>query len=219
MGEITLKHVKRTLFILCFLPWIWTFYLAVSGGLGAEPIKGLLHELGQWTLRFLLLTLSITPVRRLTGVAALIRLRRLFGLYTFFYALTHFSVYLLLDLGLDWATLGEDIIKRPYITVGFSAWMLMAMLAATSTNNMMRRMGRRWKSLHRSIYTIALLGIVHYYWSVKADVREPLIYAGVFVLLMVLRLRQQPRSGAQTSRISPHALPVRGLGRRLGNAE
>jgi len=194
MGDHAVTQGKRALFLLCLLPWIWTFHLAVNGGLGAEPIKGLLHELGQWTLRFLLLTLSITPLRRFTGWRSALRFRRLLGLYTFFYAITHFSVYLVLDLGLDWATLGEDIAKRPYITVGFTAWTLMAALATTSSDRMMRRLGRRWKSLHRSIYLIALLGIVHYYWSVKADVREPLVYALVFLLLMVARLPRPKRA-------------------------
>ena len=159
----------------------------LGASLGADPVKKLEHECGKTALNFLLLTLAVSPVRSLAGLPQLLRLRRMLGLFAFFYATLHFSVYLVLDLELNWHMLGADIAKRPYITIGFTALLLMIPLALTSTNGMMRRLGRRWQSLHRLVYVIALLGVWHFYWQVKRDVREPLIYAGVLAMLLVYR--------------------------------
>jgi sulfoxide reductase heme-binding subunit YedZ len=159
-----------------------------GASLGADPVKKLEHECGKTALNFLLITLAVTPVRNLLGLPQLLRLRRMLGLFAFFYAVTHFTVYLVLDLELNWSMLGADIAKRPYITIGFTALVLLVPLAATSTNGMMRRLGRRWTSLHRLVYVIAILGVWHFYWQVKRDVREPLLYAGILALLLLYRV-------------------------------
>ncbi len=156
--------------------------------LGADPVKKLEHECGKTALNLLLITLSVTPVRNLTGLPQLLRLRRMLGLFAFFYAVVHFTIYLVLDLELNFRMLGADIVKRPYITIGFTALLLLLPLALTSTNAMMRRLGARWQRLHRLIYLIAALGVWHFYWQVKRDVREPLTYLGILALLLAYRL-------------------------------
>ena len=157
--------------------------------LGADPVKRLIHACGITALNLLLVTLAVTPVRQITGLNSLVRLRRMLGLFAFFYALAHFSVYLSLDQVFDLKAVGADILKRPYITIGMAALLLLIPLAVTSTNGMMRRLGRRWTKLHRLVYVIAALGLWHFWWQVKADIREPLIYAGIFALLMAWRLK------------------------------
>ena len=157
-------------------------------GLGADPVKKLEHECGKTALNLLLLTLAVSPVRELAGLPQLLRLRRMLGLFAFFYVVVHFTVYLVLDLELNFHMLGADIVKRPYITIGFTALLLLIPLAITSTNRMMRRLGRRWQSLHRLVYVIAVLGVWHFYWQVKRDVREPLIYAGLLAILLAYRV-------------------------------
>jgi methionine sulfoxide reductase heme-binding subunit len=181
---------KPLVFAASLLPLAWLICGAMQwlgASLGADPVKKLEHECGKTALNFLLLTLAVSPVRSLAGLPQLLRLRRMLGLFAFFYATLHFSVYLVLDLELNWHMLGADIAKRPYITIGFTALLLMIPLALTSTNGMMRRLGRRWQSLHRLVYVIALLGVWHFYWQVKRDVREPLIYAGVLAMLLIYR--------------------------------
>ena len=166
---------------------------------GADPVKELEHECGKTALNLLLLTLTVTPVRELTGQPQLLRLRRMLGLFAFFYVLLHFTIYVVLDLELNFATVGADIAKRPYITIGFGALLLLIPLAVTSTNGMMRRLGRRWQSLHRLVYLIAILGVWHFYWQVKRDVREPLIYAAILAVLLgyrVVRARMRRRDAA-----------------------
>jgi len=155
--------------------------------LGADPVDRLLHACGITALNLLLITLLVTPVRQITGWNSLIRLRRMLGLFAAFYALAHFTVYAWLDQGLDLAAIGADIVKRPYITIGMLALLLLVPLAITSTNRMMRRLGRRWQKLHRLAYLVTLLGVWHFWWQVKKDIREPLIYAGIFVALMAWR--------------------------------
>jgi methionine sulfoxide reductase heme-binding subunit len=157
--------------------------------LGADPVRAILHRCGKTALQLLLLTLLVTPVREITGWRDLIRLRRMLGLFAFFYALLHFTSYAWLDQGLDLHAIGEDILKRPYITIGLAALLLLVPLAVTSTNRMMRRLGRRWTQLHRLIYLITLLGLWHFWWQVKKHIREPLFYALVFAGLMAWRLR------------------------------
>ena len=156
--------------------------------LGPDPVARLLHGCGKTALNFLGLTLLVTPVRQITGFTQLIRLRRMLGLFAYFYASVHFLVYVVLDRELDLSTVGKDIAKRPYITIGFTALLILTPLAVTSTNRMMRRLGRRWQRLHQLIYVAAILGVWHYYWQVKRDVREPLLYAGMLTVLLGYRL-------------------------------
>ncbi len=157
--------------------------------LGADPVRRLIHACGITALNLLLVTLAVTPAREITGWRDLLRLRRMLGLFVFFYALAHFSVYAWLDQGLDLASIGADIVKRPYITIGMAALLLLVPLAVTSTNGMMRRLGRRWTQLHRLVYVIGALGLWHFWWQVKKDIREPLVYVAIFAALMIWRLR------------------------------
>lgn len=157
--------------------------------LGADPVKRLIHACGITALNLLLVTLAVTPVRQLTGLNSLVRLRRMLGLFVFFYALAHFTVYLSLDQAFDLRAVGADILKRPYITIGMAALLLLIPLAVTSTNGMMRRLGRRWTRLHRLVYVITALALWHFWWQVKADIREPLVYVGIFALLMAWRVK------------------------------
>ena len=155
--------------------------------LGADPVDRLLHACGITALNLLLITLLVTPARRITGWNHLLRLRRMLGLFAGFYALAHFMVYAWLDQGLDLRAIGADIVKRPYITIGMLALLLLVPLAVTSTNRMMRRLGRRWQKLHMLVYLITLLGVWHFWWQVKKDIREPLLYFAMFGVLMAFR--------------------------------
>lgn len=182
---------KPVVFTASLLPLAW-IACHLFGWLGVtpavDPVKFLELEFGQTTLNFILITLLITPVRRLADLPHLPRLRRMLGLFAFFYVVLHFSVYVALDLDFNWHMVGADIVKRPYITVGFTALLLLIPLAVTSTRRMMRRLGGRWTVLHRLIYVIAILGVWHYYWQEKRDVHEPLLYAGILALLLGYRL-------------------------------
>jgi len=189
-------RLKTTLFLLCLVPLLSLVYGLLGDSLGANPIEALSRGLGDWTLRFLLITLLVTPLRRFTGLNWLPRLRRMLGLYTFFYALLHFMSYVWLDQFFDWAAIGKDIVKRPFITVGFASFLLLIPLAATSTNAMIKRLGgQRWRALHRSIYLIAGLAVLHYWWMVKKDITQPAIYAAVLALLLGLRVYWAVRRG------------------------
>jgi methionine sulfoxide reductase heme-binding subunit len=168
--------------------------------LGADPVAKLLHTCGKTGLNFLLLTLLITPVRRLTGWNNLIRLRRMLGLFAFFYLVAHFTVYLVLDRQLDYHGVLQDIVKRPYITIGLAGLLLLIPLAITSTNRMMRRLGRRWQKLHSLIYLIVILGVWHYWWQVKKDIRQPLLYAGMVAVLLGYRVVIRALSRARAAR-------------------
>jgi methionine sulfoxide reductase heme-binding subunit len=196
---------KPLVFLACLVPAAWLACGAFGWfgfDLGADPVKKLEHECGKTALNLLLLTLAVSPVRELTGLSQLVRLRRMLGLFAFFYVAMHFTIYLVLDLELNFHTLGADIARRPYITIGFTALLLMIPLAVTSTNRMMRRLGRNWLRLHRLVYLIAVLGVWHFYWQVKRDVREPLVYAGVLALLLgyrVLRARLRAAPASRTS--------------------
>ena len=161
---------------------------AFAGRLGANPIEEVLHRTGWWTLTILLATLSVTPLRRLTGWNRLIRYRRLLGLFAFAYATAHFLGYVVLDQWFAWPFIVEDIRERPFILVGFTAWLLLIPLAATSTAGWIRRLGGRWRRLHRLVYLVAALGSLHFYWRVKADTREPLVFVAVLVVLLLFRL-------------------------------
>lgn len=188
LGEGRLRVVKAALFAACLLPLLWLVFQTLDGSIGPNPVEAITHATGDWALRLLLLTLAVTPLRRLTGWAWLIRLRRMLGLYAFFYAALHFTTYLWLDQFFDWSAIVADITKRPYITVGFAALLLMLPLAVTSTKGWLRRLGPRWKKLHRLIYPIGVLSVLHYLWLVKADLLEPGIYAAVLALLLIARL-------------------------------
>jgi sulfoxide reductase heme-binding subunit YedZ len=179
---------KGVLFIVCLIPAGVLVYNGIMDNLGAEPIKEITHFTGDWTLYLLLTTLAITPLRKLAAWNELVRYRRLLGLFAFFYACLHFLTYFVLDQFFDWDEILRDIVKRPYITVGFSAFILLIPLALTSTNNMMKRLGKHWKRLHSLIYITGTLGILHFLWLVKADVRKPLLLGAVLVTLLVLRL-------------------------------
>jgi sulfoxide reductase heme-binding subunit YedZ len=183
--------VKPLVFLACLIPFLLLLRGVLDGDLGANPLERVTDVTGQWGLRFLLLTLAITPLRRLTGWTWLLRFRRMLGLFVFFYITLHFLTWVWLDQELSWGNILADIVKRPYVTVGFSAWLLLLPLAATSTRGMMRRLGRKWQRLHRAVYAIGVLAILHYIWLVKADLLEPLIYAAVLILLLVVRWRPQ----------------------------
>ncbi|MHB1052187.1 MAG: protein-methionine-sulfoxide reductase heme-binding subunit MsrQ [Thiobacillus sp.] len=183
-----LRNPKFWIALVCLLPLARLIAFGFSGGLGANPIEFITRSTGTWTLVGLMVTLSVTPLRRLSGWAGLIRYRRMLGLFTFFYVCLHFVTYIWLDQFFDPAAIVKDIIKRPFITVGFSAFVLLIPLAATSTRAMIRRLGRRWQQLHRLVYAIAILGVVHYLWLVKKDLTEPLIYGAVLTLLLLMRL-------------------------------
>lgn len=201
-----LRNPKVWLFTACLLPLLRLVVLGSRGGLGANPIEFITHSTGTWTLVGLMATLAITPLRRLTGWSRLLRYRRMLGLFSFFYASLHFLTYLWLDQFFDLAAIARDIVKRPFITVGFAAWVLLLPLAATSTQAMMRRLGRHWQQLHRLVYVVALLGVVHYLWLVKKDLTQPLIYGAVLATLLVLRL---PWAASALRALRAHIAPAR----------
>jgi len=178
---------KPLVFCVSLLPLVWLCWLAWQDRLGANPVETLSHRTGDWSLRFLLLTLAVTPLRRLSGWNWLLKFRRMLGLFAFFYVCLHLGVYLIFDQFFDPSAILEDIAKRPYITVGFAGFLLLIPLAATSTNGMIKRLGRNWQRLHRLVYLIGMLGVVHYWWLVKADISEPLLYAGLLTMLLGYR--------------------------------
>ena len=186
--------IKPSLFVVCLVPFIVLVIGAVNDTLGTNPVETMTHETGEWALRFLLITLMITPLRRLTGSNWLIRLRRMLGLFAFFYACLHFLTYIWFDQYFDWMEIARDIPKRPFITVGFTAFVLLIPLAATSTNRMMRRLKKNWSRLHQLIYVVAVLGVLHFLWAVKADTLEPMVYAVILLMLLGYRAYQQRRT-------------------------
>jgi sulfoxide reductase heme-binding subunit YedZ len=199
---------KPVVFAACLLPALRlglgalnaTGVLHVGGiSLGADPVKVMLHTCGRWTLNFLMITLCMTPLKDLTHSVFWLKFRRMFGLFAFFYVLLHFSVYLLLDQSGRVAAVWEDIVKRPYITIGMLGLLLLIPLALTSTAKSQRRLGRRWTQLHRLIYVIAILGVWHFWWQVKKDIREPLLYVCGLTLLLGYRLWKNRRALARVS--------------------
>lgn len=186
-------YAKPVVHLLCLVPFSLLLWAAFDDGLGANPVEKLTHETGDWTLRLLLITLSISPLRQWTGQAAFVRFRRILGLYTFFYGCCHFSIWFIADHSLDVAGMIEDIVERPYITLGFSALMLMLPLALTSNQAMIRRLGKKWKTLHQLIYLVILLGVLHFIWLVKADYLEPTIYAIIAMILLAHRVGPMKR--------------------------
>ena len=191
-----MKIVKPIVFILLLCPLLvlvyWGFYDKLK--LTAEPVEYILHYTGLWSLRILLLTLAMTPLRNITKQVFFLKLRRMIGLYAFFYVSLHLLVYTWLDLEFDFAHLWEDVLDRPYITVGFLAWVLLVPLAITSNKKMIRKLGKKWKTLHKSVYVITILACLHFLWLVKNDLLEPLIYAGIAFVLLFYRLIRYSRS-------------------------
>jgi sulfoxide reductase heme-binding subunit YedZ len=183
------KWSKPVVFVLCLGPLASLGWRALHGGLTANPIEFITHATGDWTLRFLVFTLCITPFRKMLHVPELIRFRRMLGLFAFFYACLHFTTYIWLDKFFDLSDMWKDIVKRKFITVGFAAFLLLIPLAITSTAGWIRRLGgKRWQMLHRLIYFSAGLGVIHYYWLVKSAVIRPLTYAAIVAALLLWRL-------------------------------
>jgi len=180
---------KIPVFALCLIPGLLLAWKALEGDLGANPIEFITHWTGDWTIRFLCITLSITPLRKLLGLPELIRFRRMLGLFVFFYASLHFLTWFVLDKFFDWNEIAKDVVKRPFITAGFTAFVLLIPLAVTSTTGWIRRLGgKRWQMLHRLIYVSACAGVVHYYWLVKSDIRLPMMYGAIVTVLLAYRL-------------------------------
>jgi sulfoxide reductase heme-binding subunit YedZ len=184
-----IRTFKPVVFLACLIPLALLGWKAYSGALGANPIEVITHATGDWTLRFLLITLAVTPIRKLTGRLWLIRYRRMFGLFAFFYGTLHFLTYIWLDKFFDVHEMLHDVAKRKFITVGFTGFVLLIPLALTSTTGWIRRLGgKRWQALHRLIYFSAIAGVIHYWWLVKADIREPLKYGVILAVLLGYRI-------------------------------
>lgn len=190
----TLKQIrfvwKPIVFALCLLPGVLvvTDTFEITGSLGANPVEEIQDRLGNWGLRFIMIALAVTPLRRLSGWTWLPRFRRMLGLFAFFYVLLHFLAWLILDQGILWSAIVEDIVERPFITLGFAALLILTAMAATSTNGMRRRLGKRWQQLHYGAYIAGILGVWHYWWQVKKDIQEPLIYAVILSILLGYRV-------------------------------
>jgi len=182
------RWLKAALFLLCLAPFGRLALLAWRQDLGANPIEHITRATGWWTLAFLMITLTVTPARRLLAQPWLLRLRRMLGLFAFFYVCLHFTTYVWLDQFFDVTEILRDVVKRPFITVGFAAFVLLIPLAATSTNAMVKRLGSvRWQWLHKAVYVIGTLGVVHFWWLVKKDITEPVIFAAILLLLLGAR--------------------------------
>ncbi len=188
---------KPIVFLACLVPFALAIgdLFGISGSLGANPIEELQDRFGNWGLRFVMITLAVTPLRKISGKPWLLRFRRMLGLFAFFYVLVHFLSWLILDQGMLWVAIVEDVTERPFITIGFTAFLALIAMALTSTNGMRRRMGKRWDKLHYSVYVVGILGVWHFWWQVKADIAEPLVYAVILTVLLgyrVWRRRTQP---------------------------
>lgn len=188
-----IPRVKPFVFLACLIPALLLGWDAFTGGLGVNPIEDITHRTGDWALRFLLVTLAVTPLRWLAGWNGLVRFRRMIGLFAFFYAVLHFSTYLVFDHFFDLLLIIDDVAERRYVTAGFVGFVLMIPLAVTSTQGWIRRLGRRWAVLHRLVYASAVAGVVHFLWLVKIDIGEPLIYAVILAILLGARLAHRYR--------------------------
>jgi len=180
--------IKPVFFLLSLTPFLLLVFNVISDNLGTNPVEEMTHETGDWTLRFLLITLAVTPLRKLLKLNWLIKIRRMLGLFAFFYATMHLLTYVWFDQYFDWMEILIDIPKRPFITIGFLAFVLLLPLALTSTNAMMRRLKKNWLRLHKLVYVIPILGVIHFFWLVKADLLEPSIYAFLLFLLLAFRV-------------------------------
>lgn len=185
---MTLLLLKPAVFAVCLIPLGQLAYRAYSEDLGANPIDTITRFTGSWSLIFLLTSLAVTPLRRITKWNELIKFRRMLGLFAFFYALLHFSTFVGLDHFFNFQAIGKDILKRPYVTAGFTAFVIMIPLALTSSAAMIRRLGKRWQQLHRLVYVAAIAGVIHFYWLVKSDIRRPAQYGAVLAVLLGYRL-------------------------------
>jgi methionine sulfoxide reductase heme-binding subunit len=186
---LTSKWTKALVFAVSLAPLAWLVWRGLHDDLTADPVNFIEHTTGNWTLRFLVITLAITPLRKILHLPQLIRFRRMTGLFAFFYVSLHFTTWIWLDRGFAWSEMWKDVLKRPFITVGFTGFVLLIPLAITSTAGWIRRLGgRRWQNLHRLLYLIAVLGVIHYYWLVKSDHRKPLLYALLVAILLAWRL-------------------------------
>lgn len=186
---LTTKWIKFPVFLLCLAPLGMLVWRAFNHQLTANPIEYITHQTGTWTLNFVVLTLAVTPARKILRLPELIRFRRMLGLFAFFYGCLHFSTWFGLDKFFDWSDMLHDIRKRPFITMGLTGFVLMVPLALTSTAGWIRRLGgKRWQALHRLIYGTAIAGVIHYYWLVKSDVRKPLFYGALVALLLAIRI-------------------------------
>ena len=182
------RWMKVPVFALCLSPGLLLIWKGFNGGLGANPIEFITHATGDWTLRFLAITLAVTPLRKLLRLPELVRFRRMLGLFAFSYGCLHFMTYLWLDKFFSWGEIAKDVVKRPFITAGFTAFVLLIPLAITSTAGWIRRLGgKRWQMLHRLVYVSAVAGVVHYYWLVKSDITRPVFYAAIVALLLAYR--------------------------------
>jgi sulfoxide reductase heme-binding subunit YedZ len=198
-----LRNVKIGIFTLCLSPLAWVIYAAGVGRLGPDPIEALMLFSGEWALRMLALTLLVSPLHKWTGWSLLMKVRRMLGLFAFFYGCVHFFVFLQFYLGWDIARLSEELAERPFITLGFSAWLLMLPLAATSTRGMQRRLRGNWQRLHRLVYPAAVLACLHLLWQARSDVGEALVYLAIFAGLLAWRawrffLKQRVTAVART---------------------
>ena len=212
---LTSKWTKVAVFLACLVPLEILIWRALHADLGANPIEFITHATGDWILRFLVITLAITPLRKILRLPQLIRFRRMLGLFAFFYAFLHFSIWIGIDKFFDWHDMLADVRKRPFITVGFTGFVLMIPLAITSTAGWIRRLGgRRWQFLHRLIYVSAIAGVIHYYWLVKSDVRKPLFYGALVAGLLAYRLaawfidRGRRASASAAGTTPPHEDPI-----------
>lgn len=208
---LTSKWTKVAIFLLGLIPLEELIWRGFHNGLGANPVEFIQLTTGDWTLRFLVFTLCITPFRKLLNLPDLIRFRRMLGLFAFAYVCLHFLTYLVLDQSFDFAAIWKDIAKRPFITVGFLGFLLLLPLAITSTAGWIRRLGgKRWQTLHRAIYFAAVCGVIHYYWKVKSDVRMPLFYGALVAILLLWRLGDWffKRRSAAGAKLSPHHAPA-----------
>ena len=182
------RLVKPMIFFLALIPFIWLLLKVFQNDLGPDPAQALSIETGEWALRFLLLTLAITPFRQIFRVAEIARLRRMIGLFAFFYASIHFLSWMAFILGFRWLAIAEELVERPYITVGFLAYVILFLLGVTSTNSMVRRLGKNWKRLHKFVYAASILAIVHLLWILRTDVTEAVIYGVLLVILLGYRI-------------------------------
>jgi len=182
------RLVKPVIFFMALIPFIWLLLKVFQNDLGPDPAQALSIETGEWTLRFLLLTLAITPFRQIFRVAEIARLRRMIGLFAFFYASIHFLSWMAFILGFRWLAIAEELVERPYITVGFLAYVILFLLGVTSTNSMVRRLGKNWKRLHKFVYAASILAIVHLLWILRTDVTEAVIYGVLLAILLGYRI-------------------------------
>lgn len=182
------RLVKPVIFFMALIPFIWLLLKVFQNDLGPDPAQALSIETGEWTLRFLLLTLAITPFRQIFRMVEIARLRRMIGLFAFFYASIHFLSWMAFILGFRWLAIAEELVERPYITVGFLAYVILFLLGVTSTNSMVRRLGKNWKRLHKFVYAASILAIVHLLWILRTDVTEAVIYGVLLAILLGYRI-------------------------------